>query len=62
MEVSFAFFQLKGNRLMKLVCVEGVKKDSVWELSGFRTIIGRDSTCDIVINDPITLSLKPLTS
>lgn len=37
---------------MKLVCIEGVEKDTVWKLSGFRTIIGRDSTCDIDIRDP----------
>ena len=37
---------------MKLVCIEGVEKDTVWELSGFRTAIGRDSTCDIAIRDP----------
>jgi len=36
---------------MELVCIDGVEKDTAWELSGFRTIIGRDSTCDIVIND-----------
>jgi HD-GYP domain-containing protein (c-di-GMP phosphodiesterase class II) len=37
---------------MKLVCVVHGKKDSVWELSRFCTTIGRDSTSDIVINDP----------
>jgi HD-GYP domain-containing protein (c-di-GMP phosphodiesterase class II) len=37
---------------MKLVCIEGAEKGTVWELSGFRTIIGRDSTCDIAISDP----------
>jgi response regulator RpfG family c-di-GMP phosphodiesterase len=36
---------------MKLVCIEGVEKGTVWELSGFRTAIGRDSTCDIAIRD-----------
>ena len=43
---------LKGGTAMKLVCMEGVEKDTVWELSGFRSIIGRDSTCDIAIDDP----------
>jgi len=37
---------------MKLVCIEGVEKDTFWELSGSRSIIGRDSTCDIAISDP----------
>jgi response regulator RpfG family c-di-GMP phosphodiesterase/pSer/pThr/pTyr-binding forkhead associated (FHA) protein len=36
---------------MKLFCIEGVEKGTVWELSGFRTAIGRDSTCDIAIRD-----------
>lgn len=36
---------------MKLICIEGVEKDTVWKLSTFRTFIGRDSTCDIVIKD-----------
>jgi response regulator RpfG family c-di-GMP phosphodiesterase len=36
---------------MKLVCLEGPAKDATWELSGSRITIGRDSTCDIVIND-----------
>jgi HD-GYP domain-containing protein (c-di-GMP phosphodiesterase class II) len=29
-----------------------VEKDTVWELFGSRSIIGRDSTCDIAISDP----------
>ncbi len=36
---------------MKLVCLDGVEKDTVWKLSGFRATIGRDSTCDIDIRD-----------
>ena len=36
---------------MKLVCTEGVVKDTVWELSGLHTTIGRHSSCDIVIPD-----------
>jgi hypothetical protein len=50
-EVSFAFAPLRGNCFMKLVCAVRGKNDSVWELSELRTTIGRDSTCDIVIND-----------
>ena len=37
---------------MKLICPEGTESDSVWELSGSRTSIGRDPICDIIINDP----------
>lgn len=37
---------------MRLVCVKGGGKDTVWDLSGFRTIVGRDSTCDVVLKDP----------
>ncbi len=37
---------------MKLVCVEGKEQNLVWELTGSRTVIGRDSVCDIIINDP----------
>ena len=37
---------------MKLVCTEGNEKDRGWELRGNRTIIGRDSSCDITISDP----------
>ena len=36
---------------MKLVCLDGVEKDTVWKISGFRATIGRDSTCDIDIRD-----------
>ena len=36
---------------MKLICIEGHEKDTVWELSGPRTVIGRDSVCDIMIDD-----------
>jgi HD-GYP domain-containing protein (c-di-GMP phosphodiesterase class II)/pSer/pThr/pTyr-binding forkhead associated (FHA) protein len=36
---------------MRLLCVEGKNKDSVWELKGNRTLIGRDAKCDIVIDD-----------
>lgn len=36
---------------MKLICIEGKGKDSVWELIHPRTVIGRDSVCDIVVND-----------
>lgn len=37
---------------MKLFCLEGQEKDMTWELGGSRTVIGRDSICDIIINDP----------
>lgn len=37
---------------MRLLCIEGNKKDSIWELIGDRTVIGRDAKCDIEINDP----------
>jgi len=37
---------------MKLVCIEGQEKDMTWELSGSRLVIGRDSICDVIINDP----------
>ena len=37
---------------MKLVCLDGAEKDSTWELSGSRIIIGRDSLCDVIISDP----------
>ncbi|MCK4645619.1 MAG: GAF domain-containing protein, partial [Candidatus Aminicenantes bacterium] len=36
---------------MKLICIEGKEKDSIWELIHPRTVIGRDSVCDIVVND-----------
>lgn len=36
---------------MKLICLEGPEKDTTWELSSSRTIIGRDPLCDIVISD-----------
>jgi HD-GYP domain-containing protein (c-di-GMP phosphodiesterase class II)/pSer/pThr/pTyr-binding forkhead associated (FHA) protein len=36
---------------MKLVCVEGKEKDTIWDLFGSRITIGRDSACDITIND-----------
>ncbi len=36
---------------MKLVCLEGPERETTWELSGSLTTIGRDSTCDIIIND-----------
>ncbi|UCG14652.1 MAG: HD domain-containing protein [Deltaproteobacteria bacterium] len=39
---------------MKLVCIKGAEKDTVWELSGFRTTIGRDSSCDIVVTDSMS--------
>ncbi len=37
---------------MKLVCIEGQEKDMTWELSGSRLVIGRDSICDVIVNDP----------
>ncbi len=37
---------------MKFVCIEGQEKDLAWELTGSRTVIGRDSVCDIIVNDP----------
>jgi NTP pyrophosphatase (non-canonical NTP hydrolase) len=37
---------------MRLLCIEGSKKDNVWELRGGHTVIGRDAKCDIVIDDP----------
>ncbi len=36
---------------MRLLCIDGNRKDSVWELIGDRTLIGRDTKCDIVIDD-----------
>ncbi len=36
---------------MRLLCIEGNKKDSVWELRGDCTVIGRDAKCDIAIDD-----------
>jgi len=36
---------------MKLFCVEGPDKDTLWDLTGARTVIGRDSVCDIIIDD-----------
>ncbi len=36
---------------MKLLCIKGAERDTIWELSGSRTTIGRDTSCDIVIND-----------
>jgi len=36
---------------MKLFCIEGPDKDTVWALTGARTVMGRDSVCDIVIDD-----------
>jgi pSer/pThr/pTyr-binding forkhead associated (FHA) protein len=36
---------------MKLVCIKGAEKGTVWELSRLRTTIGRNSTCNIPIND-----------
>jgi len=38
---------------MKLVCIEGKSKDHVWQLTGKRSLIGRDFLCDIVIEDPM---------
>jgi len=37
---------------MRLLCIQGNRKDSVWELIGDRTLIGRDARCDVVIDDP----------
>ena len=37
---------------MKLVCIEGSAKDSIWEITRKRVIIGRDPNCDIHIDDP----------
>ncbi len=36
---------------MKLACTEGPERDTIWEISGSRTTIGRDATCDIIISD-----------
>jgi HD-GYP domain-containing protein (c-di-GMP phosphodiesterase class II)/pSer/pThr/pTyr-binding forkhead associated (FHA) protein len=36
---------------MKFICIEGQEKSSVWELGRVRTVIGRDSMCDVVLND-----------
>jgi HD-GYP domain-containing protein (c-di-GMP phosphodiesterase class II) len=36
---------------MKLVCLEGPERETTWEIAGSLTTIGRDSTCDIIIND-----------
>ena len=37
---------------MKLRCIEGIKKDSVWELGDNPILIGRDPKCGISIDDP----------
>ena len=37
---------------MKLICIEGQEKDMSWELEGSRLVIGRDSICDVIVNDP----------
>ncbi len=37
---------------MRLLCLEGNRKDSFWELIDDRTQIGRDPNCDIVVDDP----------
>jgi response regulator RpfG family c-di-GMP phosphodiesterase len=37
---------------VKLVCIEGTAKDSVWEITGRRLVIGRDPDCDINLDDP----------
>jgi len=39
---------------MKVVCIEGPEKNTVWELSGPRFTIGRDFYCDISTSDPKT--------
>ena len=36
---------------MKLICIEGKEKDRDWDLIHPRIVIGRDSVCDVVIND-----------
>jgi HD-GYP domain-containing protein (c-di-GMP phosphodiesterase class II)/pSer/pThr/pTyr-binding forkhead associated (FHA) protein len=36
---------------MRLICIEGKEKGNVWEITGARTIVGRDSMCDIIIDD-----------
>jgi len=36
---------------MKLVCTEGQEKDRVWNLTGPLLTIGRDSSCDIALDD-----------
>ncbi len=36
---------------MKLICIEGKEKDRDWDLIHPRMVIGRDSVCDVVIND-----------
>ncbi|UCC41497.1 MAG: GAF domain-containing protein [Candidatus Aminicenantes bacterium] len=37
---------------MKLICLEGKEKSHIWRLTEARTVIGRDASCDIVIDDP----------
>lgn len=37
---------------MKLVCIEGSAKDSVWEITERGLVIGRGPNCDINIDDP----------
>jgi hypothetical protein len=37
---------------VKLVCIEGSAKDSVWEIKGRRMVIGRGADCDINLDDP----------
>jgi pSer/pThr/pTyr-binding forkhead associated (FHA) protein len=37
---------------VRLVCIEGSAKDSIWEITGKRVTIGRDPNCDINIDDP----------
>lgn len=36
---------------MKLVCTEGQEKDRVWNLAGPLLTLGRDSSCDIALDD-----------
>jgi len=36
---------------MRFICIEGQEKESIWELNRVRTVIGRDSMCDVVLND-----------
>ncbi|MEJ2725178.1 MAG: FHA domain-containing protein, partial [Deltaproteobacteria bacterium] len=43
---------LASGNAMKLLCIEGQPKGFFWELAGDRSVIGRDSRCDIVIGDP----------
>lgn len=38
--------------IVKLTCIEGSAKNSVWAINGQKAVIGRDSNCDIHLDDP----------